>query len=291
MLAVRRGNSETDGIAPAHTPVWRRIGIAILEMILPCKCLACGEIFRPCSPDAEKGPLKERERRVASFERAMRAQLCAACLAGFAPAVSPLCSQCGVVFTAMEGVDHLCGECIAQPKHFFRARAVGIYSGPLMALIQCFKFKQMTALARPFSALLFEVFQENWAPGAMDLVLPVPLHAKRMRGRGFNQAWLLVRDWPERCRNLNGGDSGIQVRQGILVRSRPTAPQTGFGKGDRAANLKGAFSVTDTACIARKRILLVDDVITTGATANECARALLAAGAGQVAVLAVARTL
>jgi ComF family protein len=191
----------------------------------------------------------------------------------------------------MEGADHLCGECIVHPKHFLRARAVGIYSGPLMALIQCFKFKGMTALARPFSGLLFEVFQENWEPGGIDLVLPVPLHTKRMRSRGFNQAWLLVRDWPERVRKASGGDSGIRVQHGLLVRHRPTAPQTGFGKGDRAANLKGAFSVTDPRSITRKRILLVDDVVTTGATANECARVLLAAGAGQVEVLAVARTL
>lgn len=291
MLTVRRGNSETDGIAPVYTLAWRRIGNSLLEMMFPCKCLACGEIFRPRSQDAEEGPLNERERRVASFERAMRVRLCPACLAGFAPAVSPLCSQCGVVFTGREGADHLCGECIAQPKHFLRARTVGIYSGPLIAVIQCFKFKGMTALARPFSALLFEIFQENWVLGDIDLVLPVPLHPKRMRNRGFNQAWLLIRDWPERLRKVHCGDSGIRVRHGILMRNRPTAPQTGFGKGDRAANLKGAFLVTDPLSIARKRILLVDDVVTTGATVNECARVLLAAGAGQVEVLAVARTL
>jgi ComF family protein len=270
---------------------WLRIGISLLEMIFPCKCHACGEIFRPCPQKTEETPPGEREKRVVSFERVMRVRLCPACLAGFAPAVSPLCSQCGVVFTSKEGVDHLCGECLAQPKHFFRARAVGIYSGPIMALIQGLKFKGITALARPFSSLLFEVFERDWEPDGIDLVLPVPLHGKRMRSRGYNQAWLLIRDWPERVRKAYGADCGIRVRHGILVRNRPTDPQTGLKKDQRDANLKGAFSVTDPASIAGKRILLVDDVVTTGATVNECARVLLAAGAGQVEVLAAARTL
>ncbi|MFH0731227.1 MAG: ComF family protein [Pseudomonadota bacterium] len=275
----------------AHLRTWRRIGIAFLEMVFPCKCHACGEIFRPHPEETEITAPGEREKRRASFEHAMRTRLCPACLTAFAPAVSPLCSQCGVVFTSMEGADHLCGECMVEPKHFLRARAVGIYSGSLMALIQSLKFKGMTALARPFSALMFEIFQRYWESGGIDLVLPVPLHPKRMRSRGFNQAWLLVRDWPERVRKAYGQDSGIQVRHGVLVRNRPTDPQTGLGKGHRAANLKGAFSVADAQFIAGKRILLVDDVVTTTATVNECARVLLAAGAGQVEVLAVARTL
>jgi ComF family protein len=112
-----------------------------------------------------------------------------------------------------------------------------------------------------------------------------------MRSRGFNQAWLLVRDWPQRVRKAYGAGCGIEVRHGILIRNRATDPQTGLKKDHRAANLKGAFSVTDAKSIAGKRILLVDDVVTTGATVNECARVLLAAGAGQVEVLAVARTL
>jgi ComF family protein len=269
---------------------WRRIGISLLEMIFPCKCHACGEIFRPYPQEAEEMPPGEREKRLVSFERAMRARLCSVCLAGFVPAVSPLCRQCGVVFTTTEGADHLCGECIARPKHFLRARAVGIYSGPLMALIQGLKFKGITALARPLSTLLFEVFKREWESGSIDLVLPVPLHVKRMRSRGFNQAWLLLRDWPERLRKVFGADCGIEVRHGILVRNRHTNPQTGLKKDHRAANLKGAFSVTDAAFISRKRILLVDDVVTTGATVNECARVLLSAGAAQVEVLAVART-
>lgn len=291
MLSIRRGNSETDGIAFAPALMGRRVGTSLLEMVFPCKCHACGEIFRPRPRKAQDTSPGEGVARVAAYERALRASLCPACLSGFRPAVSPLCSRCGVVFESRQGADHLCAGCIARPKHFFRARAVGIYSGPLMALIHAFKFKGMTALSRPFSTLLFEVFEENWDLDGIDLVLPVPLHGKRMRERGFNQAWLLVRDWPERIRKAHGGNRCIQVRHGILVRNRPTASQTGLGKKGRAVNLHGAFSVTPSVPVARKRILLVDDVVTTGATANECARVLLAAGAGQVEVLSIARTL
>lgn len=269
---------------------WRRIRKSLTEVLFPCKCHACGKIFRPPLLESFEDASMERDR-ASSFSDVMGTWLCAECLAGFAPVQSPLCSQCGVVFPTREGSDHLCGECISEPKHFSRARAAGIYDGPLMALIQCLKFKGMTGLARPLGGLLFEAFLKNWNPEDIDLVVPVPLHFRRLAGRGFNQAWLLISDWPDRFRSFEGADWGGTISYDILTRTRFTTPQTGLGKTERIANLKGAFRAADPNAVAGKRILLVDDVVTTGTTVNECARVLLESGARRVDVLSVARTL
>jgi len=216
---------------------------------------------------------------------------CPACMSRFRPISSPLCSRCGILFTSREGADHLCGDCISAPGHFARARAAGVYDGPLMAMVHSLKYKENTTLARPLSSLLYVAFQRFWKSESIDLVLPVPLHRKRMRRRGFNQAWLLIRDWPDRFQKTYGKACGIEVQNEYLFRHRPTAPQTGLGKHHRQHNILNAFSVTPAAGITGKRILLVDDVFTTGATVNECARVLLAAGARQVDVLTLARTM
>ena len=130
-----------------------------------------------------------------------------------------------------------------------------------------------------------------WDIEGIDLVVPVPLHARRLKTRGFNQAFLLVKDWP-----CFAGASGINITDSLIdrhlfVRDRWTEPQTGLNRKERMGNIKGAFSVTDASKISGKRILLVDDVYTTGATADECSRVLVNNGAEQVDVLTLARAM
>jgi ComF family protein len=195
------------------------------------------------------------------------------------------------MFTSPQGNDHLCADCIMTPKPFGMARAAGVYDGPLRALIRAFKFGGKTMLARPLGTLAFDAFHRHWEPGSIDLLLPVPLHGRRMRRRGFNQAWLLIRDWPERYRAVHKDAGGPLLCRKALIRHRRTPPQTGLDADHRRSNIRGAFHVTDAAALAGKRLLLVDDVYTTGATVGECARVLMAAGAGRVDILTVARTL
>jgi ComF family protein len=113
---------------------------------------------------------------------------------------------------------------------------------------------------------------------AADLIVPVPLHPRRLRWRGFNQAILLAQSFPD-----------LPLGREILVRQRPTLPQVKLSPQERQTNVKGAFVVPDVAAIKDKAVLLVDDVYTTGATVKECALALRRAGAGTVEVLTVAR--
>jgi ComF family protein len=273
----------------------RRMAGAFMEALLPTKCLACGSFFHPREDQRvirfEKTDPYPGYREDGPFATLMRCFLCPDCSAGFCPIETPICPRCGVMFKTREGEDHICGMCIESPKKFQMARASGIYDKVLVDVIHCFKYKKKIQLARPLGMLLFYDFVRYWGGKSMDLVIPVPLHAKKLKRRGFNQAFLLVREWMHMAETLNMEWPGIRMETTALTRSRGTEPQTGLSREKRVYNIKDAFSITDFQKVAGKKILLVDDVYTTGATVEECARVLLKAGAEQVDVLTLARAM
>ena len=221
--------------------------------------------------------------------------LCSTCLMDFQPAQSPLCCQCGAVFDAFEGEDHLCENCIRAPRHFHQARAAGIYAGALRQMIQEFKFHGKIYLARPLGLLILHVFYDMYGQNAGDpiapgAIIPVPLHAGRHRMRGFNQAFLLADQLTDFIQQHPDPEfSALKTDQDMLVRHRRTTPQTGLNKALRKTNIADAFRVKAPEKAAGKTILLIDDVYTTGATVDECARILIQAGAARVDVLTLAR--
>jgi len=171
------------------------------------------------------------------------------------------------------------------------ARAAGVYEKGLLKAVHCLKYKGRIELARPLGRLLFSNFQRYWTPDEFDLLLPVPLHRRRIRKRGFNQSLLLLREWPAHMEAARGDAGSIRIAPQLLARTKPTPSQTGLGRKARRKNLRGAFTVTIPRQVKKMRILLVDDVYTTGATADACAGALRRAGAARVDVLTLARTL
>jgi ComF family protein len=214
------------------------------------------------------------------IQRQLPVQLCSACLALLSPISSPLCTCCGTPY--LSGADHLCGICLNNGFFFDSARSLFLYEEPLQTVLTGFKFggklsglDTLSALADQAGAMeLFEV---------PDFILPVPLHRKRLRSRGFNQSLLLARAcfplWREK----------IQVD--LLVRHRQTPPQSRLSGRARRNNLNKAFRLIKTTRVAGKSILLVDDVFTTGSTLRECSTVLKQAGADRVDAFTLARAL
>ena len=258
------------------TGMLKRLLHGMGDALFPAKCLGCG---RPFSHNTATPPTAY----PAGFSAAMAPYFCLRCRDRWTAVASPLCSRCGLVFKSREGEDHLCGRCLDRPGAFTRARAAGIYDNTLKTAIHALKFKGKVSLAGPLGRLLLDTFRYYWTDGDIDVVAPVPLHRHRFRQRGFNQAYLLVRGWalPEET---------VVIRD-LLVRTRATDAQTGLDRQQRRSNIRNAFSVSRRGQSAGKRVLLVDDVLTTGATADACADALIRDGAKRVDVLTLARAL
>ena len=208
---------------------------------------------------------------------------CPDCLMTLEFISEPYCPVCGVPYTKEIPNPHLCGDCLSGIHYFDRARSTGSYRGALREVLHRFKYGGRTSLARPLAHMLIAPGKHLARLHKIDHIIPVPLHPKRLRQRGFNQASLLARRL--------GSALKISVDYASLQRSRWTEPQTGLTRRQRAANVKGAFSLKSNAKVRRKGILVVDDVLTTGETVNQCVRVLKKDGeAREVAVLTVART-
>lgn len=239
----------------------------LLNFIFPPRCAGCFARF----------PINETRR------------VCTDCLAGVERLREPWCAICGIPLDpALEDpAERSCLVCREAPPHFTAARAITRYRASdedramVPSLIRRHKYGRDQSLAHALAECLGDTLPLG--DGDYDVVVPVPLHRARLRWRGFNQAALL----------------GVAVARRLdreldtttLVRTRATPSQTAQDRGARQRNVHRAFAVSRPARVAHRQILLVDDVMTTGATADECARALLEAGARRVDVLALARVL
>jgi ComF family protein len=224
---------------------------------LPSQC----EVCRRWSPAAEASAL------------------CADCVARFGTAV-PRCSRCGLRLGLAAAA---CGGCLRDPPPFEHTVCAADYAFPWDRLIAAFKFNGRVELASVLAARITAAVQGSAAPRP-DLVLPVPLAPGRLSGRGYNQAWELARRVARAV--------GVAAEGSLLLRHLDTAQQAGLGRAERQRNLRLAFRVEPRRRgeLLSRRVALVDDVMTTGATAREAAAVLLRAGAAAVDLWVLART-
>jgi ComF family protein len=207
--------------------------------------------------------------------------LCPACWSKVSFIAPPYCERLGIPFAYDPGPGILSMEAIADPPAYGRARAAVRYDDVARDLVHRLKYGDRLDLSATMGRWMARAGQELIAEA--DALLPVPLHWRRLWGRRFNQAAALAK--------VVAATEGLPVLTGALKRVRATPQQVGLSRSERAINVQGAFAVTaqGKATIRGKRLILVDDVLTSGATVDTCARALLRAGAGNVDVLVFAR--
>ena len=285
-----------DRIAKSETSNWPGLLLSIfLDAVFPPKCLVCSRLIKPAnkSPGNERLPndATEISDSFAESYRLLTSFCCLDCMSACAAISSPMCTCCGVPFKSRQDQNHLCGDCIARPKKFRMARAAMACDQQLMAVIHRFKYAAKTQLARPLGGLMLSGFLQQWESEKIDSLLPVPLHPQKFRSRGFNQSYLLIRSWQAVANAMHITLPDIPIQTDVLVRTKVTVPQTGLGRRQRLKNVKGVFSLRFPEKVYGKKLLVVDDVYTTGATVNECARTLLEFGAEQVDVLTLARAI
>nr|MBF0222963.1 ComF family protein [Desulfobulbaceae bacterium] len=208
--------------------------------------------------------------------------ICPACLPEISFTRQPLCSCCGLEFPNSAPGNHFCSKCLAHKPAFERARAVLRYNDAAARLVHTFKYAGKTYCHSTFAELKnVSTTIDDLDPH--DLIIPIPLHIKLSRERVFNQAVILAQ--------LFFPDKKDQIQAETLFRTRLTVPQTGLSGKDRRKNLKNAFDIRQPSCIKGKSVLLIDDVLTTGTTINECAKILKKHGAKNVQALTLARVL
>jgi len=222
------------------------------------------------------------------LENISRLPVCPSCLLAMQLISGETCDICGERLPGLQRLSDLqtCAACQEARPNFAKAAAYGSYEGDLRELIHLLKYEQVAPAAGALGKMLGEAIDKLGIEFGAVLVIPVPLHSSKRRQRGFNQAELIAR-----AALKQPPMAQAELATDVLERRRPTVSQIGLTRPQRSQNIRGAFQVVHLNGVSGRNILLVDDVLTTGTTASECARVLRKPGAKQVWVATVARTL
>jgi ComF family protein len=229
----------------------------VVDIVLPPRCLGCGALVG--DPGA----------------------VCPACWSGIDFIAPPMCRCCGLPFDYDEGPDAICGDCARRPPLYGRARSAMVYNDASRRLVLAFKHSDRTDAAPAWGQWLSRAGAELLAEA--EIIVPVPLHRRRLIARRYNQAALMAQ--------ALGRHADLPVAVDALRRIRATPSQGRMNRSQRERNVAGAFAVRESRMkdVRGARILLVDDVMTTGATLTACIRPLLRAGVRNIDILTLAR--
>jgi ComF family protein len=243
----------------------RGVADALASVIFPAPCRVCGQ----------------------TLDNASLIPICRACLQSLVPYAGPMCARCGrplVSPIALESESApQCHVCRRSLYDFDFARSYGAYTPAMARAIVLLKYHKVLPLGGWFSARLEEVVVQNPEMFAADVIVSVPVHAARLRERGYNHAELIARPLA-RC-------LGVPFRSYLLVRTKPRSDKLKLTLRERWRTVKGSYAIREGTRVDNLRVLLIDDVMTTGATLDACSRALRGAGASNVVGLVVARAI
>lgn len=262
---MAEANSSSEMAAARRRGVRRWLaeaGDALVSVFFPAGCRICDRLLTGAS----------------------RVPICDECLASFAPVPESACEVCGrplLIMARREAQPLLCPACQDRTYAFDRARSFALYEDALVRAILLLKFEQVTPLGAWFAERLAQLVRRAGDALAADVVVPVPLHRERERERGYNQAALLSKPLAKRLR--------LPHKAVLLMRTRARPDKRILSLEERWESVRGAFATRPGSQVDNLRVLLVDDVLTTGATLDACARALREAGAKSVIGLTVAR--
>lgn len=231
---------------------------SLLDLLYPRFCTQCGVRVRNCDH-----------------------HLCWDCFAGLNIISRPFCRLCGDPPDGLIEHEYTCSWCNSRKPGFDIARSAARYRGILRDVLHDFKYNGQVHLAADMAELLYQCAKTHYTDEMFDAVLPVPLAPGKERARGFNQAAMLAKRLARR--------TGISYAAGCVKRVRVARPQVELNAAQRRRNVRGIFEVKEPGWVKGKRLLLVDDVMTTGATVDEVSRMLKNAGAARVCVVTVAR--
>jgi len=244
--------------------VIRVIADAVVSVFFPAPCEMCGGVLASASS----------------------LPICQRCLAALGPLTGPLCDRCGRPFPSQASLDARNPQCFACRRGLYAfdaARSYGAYSDEMVKAITLLKYHRLTRLGGWFAKKLQATVEVNPILRKADVLVAVPLHPTRRRERGYNQTELIAKPL--------GRLLGIPLDAGALVRTKPRPPQLFLSRRERWLSVRGAYEIRGGSRIDNQRVLLIDDVFTTGATLDACARVLKKAGAKSVMGLTVARAL
>lgn len=216
-----------------------------------------------------------------SSDVAADANLCDKCRNSIRFVSGHVCSVCGSPAAGFDqGKAAVCGRCLTQPPRYRKARYGTYYEGPLREALVRFKYQGALHAGQGLSELLIQSFHRHYAPSEFDIIVAVPIHRNRLISRGFNQSMVLAQRL--------SSETGIRLDRFAVEKIKDTPPQVGLPRPERIRNLKESFGISNPAAVRDWRVLLVDDVGTTGSTIAECAKTIATGKAARVDVLVLA---